>query len=142
MLMCFGLLVSGCSQENRILIASPGLADRMLDLGSVKEFSLRYIHSVHLTPVYENFVIQTDGTFLLISTRYQSYGVGLPSLPEEGTLRLQDGWMILENLQRPFSEIRLRVGPEAKLSLLVAGKTYPLHEWFSPGSLLVIRKGL
>ena len=64
----------------------------------------------------------------------------MPSLPEEGRLRLQEGWLILDNLRRPFTELQLRVGPEAKLSLQVAGTNYPLHQWYPAGSLIKIRK--
>ena len=78
---------------------------------------MRYTHSVEKTPVVETFRVLDDGRLLLISTAYKSYGVGLPSLPSEGKLTIRDGWFVLENLQREYRDIRLRVGPEAAVML-------------------------
>lgn len=75
----------------------------------------------------------------LVSTEYESYGVGMPSLPSEGTFVLLNGRFMLKDLHRHFTEIPVRVGPEAKLTLLHSGKEYPLYEWFDSGTLLHIR---
>ena len=94
------------------------------------------------TPVIEVFQIQKNGTFLLTSTKYKSYGVGLPSLPQEGRLTVADGWLTLDGLRREYREIRLRVGPEARLSVEVGREKFPLYEWYPPGSLVIIRQEL
>ncbi len=101
---------------------------------------MRYTHSVEKTPVVETFRILDDGRLMLISTAYQSYGVGLPSLPEEGKLTVAGGWLVLENLHREYKDIRLRVGPEAGVSVEVASKSYPIYQWYPAGSLVVVRK--
>jgi hypothetical protein len=92
--------------------------------------------------VVETFLIQDDGKLMLISTAYQSYGVGLPSLPEEGTLTVSGGWLILKDLHRLYPAIRLRVGPEAAVSLEVDKIMYPIYQWYPPGSLVIITKEL
>ena len=112
----------------------------MLELRQDKVFSLKYTHSVEKTPVIETFQAQKNGTLLLISTKYKSYGVGLPSLPQEGKLTVADGWLTLEGLQRQYRDIRVRVGPEAGLVLEIGRQTYPVHEWYPPGSLVIIRQ--
>ena len=77
---------------------------------------------------------------MLFSTAYKSYGVGLPSLPEEGKLTVANGWLILDNLHREYPAIRLRVGPEAGVSIELNDKTYPIYQWYPAGSLVIIRK--
>jgi len=123
-----------------LVLESSGQADRFIELGNAKTFSLRYTHSVEKTPVIESFRILDDGKLLLFSTAYKSYGVGLPSLPEEGKLTISNGWLILDNLHREYPAIRLRVGPEAGVSIELNDKTYPIYQWFPAGSLVIIRK--
>ena len=123
-------------------IESPGQTERTVPLGQSRIFSLRYTHSVEKTPVVETFRVREDGSLLLISTAYKSYGVGLPSLPSEGKLTIRDGWFVLENLQREYRDIRLRVGPEAAVMLEQEQQSYPLHEWYPAGSLVIIRQEL
>lgn len=133
---------TGCQRSEKLMIESPGQIEHSVALGSNRDFSLRYTHSVEKTPVFENFHVLDDGKFILKSTRYRSQGVGLPFLPLEGQLTVtQDGWFILEGLNREFQEIKLRVGPEAKLVLICDGREYPIYEWYPPGSLVLIRKG-
>ena len=123
-----------------MIIESPGQTDRSIPLGQSRIFSLRYTHSVEKTPVVETFRVREDGILLLVSTAYKSYGVGLPSLPSEGKLTIRDGWFVLENLQREYRDIRLRVGPEAAVLLEQEQQSYPLHEWYPAGSLVIIRQ--
>jgi len=103
------------------------------------KFSLRFIHSVHRTPVWEDFVVAGAGRMTLVSTEYESYGVGMPCLPSDGTFVQLDGRFSLRDLHRQFTEIPVRVGPEARHTLLYEGKEYPLHAWFAPGTLVYIR---
>lgn len=141
-LCVFCTSISGCLQQERLIIESPGQTERNVPLGQSRIFSLRYTHSVEKTPVVETFRVLDGGHFLLISTAYKSYGVGLPSLPSEGKLTLRDGWFLLENLQREYQDIRLRVGPEAAVLLEQDKQSYPLHEWYPAGSLVIIRQEL
>ena len=135
------VLSAGCQRTERLLIESPGQVNHSVFLGQARDFSLKFIHSVEKTPVIENFHIREDGKFILISSLYRSYGVGLPTLPDEGKLTISaDGWFLLENMNREFQDIRVRVGPEAKLILKYEKKEYPLFEWYPPGSLVIIRK--
>jgi hypothetical protein len=135
------VLFAGCQRTERLLIESPGKVNHSVFLGKTRDFSLKFINSVEKTPVIENFHVREDGKLILISSLYRSHGVGLPSLPEEGRLTISaDGWFLLENLHREFQDIRVRVGPEAKLILEYENKKYPLFEWYPPGSLVIIRR--
>ena len=53
---------------------------------------------------------------------------------------MRDGWFVLENLQREYRDIRLRVGPEASVLLEQDRQSHPLHQWYPPGSLVIIRQ--
>ena len=141
LLLCILIaVIGGCGQPERLVLQSAGQPDRFIEIGDTKTFSLRYTHSVEKTPVIESFRILDNGKLLLFSTAYKSYGVGLPSLPEEGTLSVSDGWLLLENLHREYPEIKLRVGPEAGVSIELNNKTYPIYQWYTAGSLVVILK--
>jgi len=109
-----------------------------LPTSSGDTFSLRFIHSVHKTPVWENFIVIGVDRLILTSTEYRSYGVGMPSLPSEGVFTQLDDRFILTNLNRPFSQIPVRVGPEAQLTLVHQGQEYPLYAWFEPGTLVFV----
>jgi hypothetical protein len=104
-------------------------------------FSIRFTHSVHKTPVWENFVVRGVDELTLTSTEYRSYGVGMPSLPSEGIFTQLEDRFMLTNLNRPFKQIPVRVGPEAKLSLLHQGQEYLLYQWFEAGTLVNLRIG-
>ena len=98
-------------------------------------FSIHFIHSVQRTPVEEN--LQINGArngFDLLSTKYQSFGVGLPFSASEGDFQQQGDYFVLGNMDRHFSSLELRTGTGTKLSLDVAGKRYPLYELLPPGS--------
>lgn len=135
----FCILITGCFASDRLVLESPGQPERSVELRGIRSFSLRYTHSVEKTPVIETFQILADGKFVLVSTKYKSYGVGLPSLPEEGTLTVADGWLLLENIQREYQDIRLRVGTEAAVNLELANQTLPIYQWYPNGSLVIIK---
>jgi hypothetical protein len=121
------LVVRSADRVGLVLTITPG-----------STFSLRFIHSVHRTPVLENFTVAGPDKLNLVSTEYESYGVGMPSLPSEGKFAQLNGRFLLTGLDRHFSEIPVRVGPEARLTLIYDNKEYPLHELFEPGTLLYI----
>lgn len=90
-----------------------------------KTFTLGYIHSVELTPAEELFRVGQDNTLMLYETIYESYGVGLPFLKEEGELDIKDGKFILK-IQRSMDSIKLRVSPIPKHWLSIGDERYEL----------------
>lgn len=102
-------------------------------------FSIYYDHSVHKTPVWENFVPGLEDRLLLKSTEFQSLGVGMPFLPEEGRLTNDNGKFILTGIDREFKEINLCLTPVARQSLLFGEKRFVLNNYFSPGDSIRIR---
>ena len=106
---------------------------------TVTEFSTRFIHSVQKTPVEEFFSVNnTRDGFVLRKTRYRSFGVGLPFLGTEGTFRQEGDDFVMDDMNRPMPEIRLRPGVSTELALHLAGEAIPLCERVPLGSLVRI----
>jgi len=102
------------------------------------EFHYEYIHSVQLTPVQEHFVPTPDNQILLTSTTYQSFGVGLPFLPEEGELLLINGKYELTGMNRIYDKLNIGFIPLAHQAMIYDGKRYDFEEYFESGALLEV----
>jgi hypothetical protein len=103
-------------------------------LGRDGGFELSHRHSVAKLPWIEQFRVGPGDVMLLYQTRYGAFGAGLPSGDEGGTVSLEDGWIVIDGMNREFhsvalspssfTEHRLAVGSRAwALWPLVAGRT-------------------
>ncbi|MCF6093215.1 DUF1850 domain-containing protein [Microaerobacter geothermalis] len=99
-------------------------------------FIIRYIHSIHLTPVEEMYRIDEEGKMILDETRFQSYGVGIPYELEEGqTFSFEGDWMVISNINRVVPYFDQRVGQViANHTLIMKDKKIPLSNISKPGS--------
>lgn len=107
-----------------------------------KTFTLGYIHSVHKTPVEENFILDTGtgpARLVLTSTSFDTLGVGIPYGRGEGNLEHQQGRFMLTGLHREFEEINVKAMPLAQHSLTVRGRHYDLNDYFAPGASLRLK---
>ena len=95
--------------------------------------TIHFIHSVQKTPVEEFLTAYPDGHFHLTGTRYQSHGVGLPFLPEEGTFR-QEGEHFVLDMDRDYAELSLRTGVGTELMIEAGGKRIPVYEMYPVGT--------
>ena len=95
--------------------------------------TIHFVHSVQKTPVEEFLTVHTDGHFHLTGTRYQSHGVGLPFLPEEGTFRQEGAYFIL-TMDRDYPALSLRTGVGTNLTIEADGHTLPVYEMYPPGT--------
>ena len=102
-----------------------------------QKFSTRFIHSVQKTPVEEFFLIDDD-EFILKSTRYQSFGVGLPFLESDGEFRREGNFFVMDNLNRRIKILDLRTGLGTELTLTIDENILPLYEIVPIGSLIRI----
>lgn len=93
--------------------------------------TIRFIHSVQKTPVEEFLTVHADGHFHLTGTRYQSHGVGLPFLPEEGQFRREGDYFVLD-MERDYPSLSLRTGVGTQLRIEAAGREIPLYEMYAP----------
>lgn len=102
------------------------------------EFTLKFIHSVHHTPVFESYVINQGKDMMLTETRFYSLGVGMPFTDEGGTFSNEKGEFVIKNFNRKFNKIPLRVSPIPEHSIIIEGKIYPLLDFGEPESLITI----
>ena len=95
--------------------------------------TIHFIHSVQKTPVEEFLTAHADGHFHLTGTRYQSHGVGLPFLPEEGTFRQEGDYFVLD-MERDYTELSLRTGVGTELTFEAGGERIPVCEMYPVGT--------
>ena len=96
-------------------------------------FTIHFIHSVQKTPVEEFLTAHADGHFHLSGTRYQSHGVGLPFLPEEGAFRQEGDYFVLD-MERDYKELSLRTGVGTELTITAGERTIPVYEMYPVGT--------
>ena len=95
--------------------------------------TIHFIHSVQKTPVEEFLTAHADGHFHLTGTRYQSHGVGLPFLPEEGNFRREGDYFVLD-MDRDYNELSLRTGVGTQLTIEADGARIPVYEMYPVGT--------
>ena len=96
-------------------------------------FTIHFIHSVQKTPVEEFLTAHADGHFHLAGTRYQSHGVGLPFLSEEGSFRQEGDYFVLD-MERDYKELSLRTGVGTELTITAGERTIPVYEMYPVGT--------
>ena len=76
------------------------------------KFTLKYTHSVALTPVWEIFIINKDYKIILIETDFLDHGAGLPYAPFDGEIFIEeDGKFKIKNMYRIiYSPFYYRIG--------------------------------
>jgi hypothetical protein len=89
-------------------------------------FQIAYRHSVAKLPAIEYFRPAPGGGLELYKTAYQGLGAGLPFGEEGGTVRLEDGWILIEGLQRRFPAVSLSPMPLTEHFLTIGGRRVDL----------------
>ena len=115
----------------------------VIPINDAYEFSFRtrFIHSVQKTPVEEFFRVDADTReIILTSTRYQSFGVGLPFLMSDGSFSRDGDFLVMSDMNRRMPELDLRPGVSTQLPLYV-GEEFPLYELVPLGSLVRVHVG-
>ncbi len=114
--------------------------DALFYAGSANEgtkITVNFIHSVQKTPVEENLVVNGRG-FLLKSTRYQSFGVGLPFLASEGNFRREGDFFVMDDMNRFYPSVSLRIGVDTNLTVTVGDTKLNLYDEFPVGTAVDI----
>lgn len=104
------------------------------------EFTLEFIHSVQRTPVKEVFRIDGKGSIYLIETEYQSFGAGLPTMPDVGAeVEVEGGKIRITGMRRKIDQFLVAVSPVPGHALTVGGEKVELASLAQPGTGLLIR---
>ena len=76
-------------------------------LGRDGRFALSHRHSVAKLPWVDEFRVGSGNELVLYRTRYGAFGAGLPSGDEGGTVSLEDGWIVIDGMDRRFASVVL-----------------------------------
>lgn len=89
-----------------------------------KTFSVKWIHSVEKEEWIEFFKVSKQ-TIYLDSTKFKTFGAGVPSYSEKPT-RLKDGWVYMDVDRKIGSELIVRSTSINDYQLKYNGNRYPL----------------
>ncbi|MGG4169076.1 DUF1850 domain-containing protein [Rossellomorea vietnamensis] len=90
-----------------------------------KDLSIRWTHSVEKEDWEEFFHIQ-DETILLTSTRFKTFGAGVPDHAGDDTY-IKDGWVYMTGIHQTIgSSLRFQTGKGTKHRIRVKGRTTSL----------------
>ncbi len=96
--------------------------------------SISFIHSVQKTPVEEYLTVDDSLSELVLnSTRYHSFGVGLPFMESDGEFYQDGDDFVMDHMNRHFDSLSLRTGLGTKLTLEFDNQSYPVYENHEPG---------
>ncbi len=104
------------------------------------KFIHRYVHSVHLSDVDEEYGIEADGSLRLTATRFDTLGVGIP-YDAEGGFSMEGNRFVLR-MDRRYRSLPVRVSPLPGHVILTGGREYPLARWIAPGDLAILEARL
>jgi len=73
-------------------------------------FTIRYIHSVDKTPIFEEFRLDRDQGLVLVKTWFTMFGAGLGHWPGHGDLTQDADWITIDHIEQPLGSFILRIG--------------------------------
>lgn len=96
------------------------------------EFTIRWIHSVELTPWEEIFKIDKNYNLILDRTRFKQFGAGVPD--QAGTkTEIIDGYIIFSGINQYMERLPLGISSFAEHSFTMADINIPLYELVPDG---------
>ena len=99
-----------------------------------EEFSVRFTHSVNRRPV-QDFLTVRDGGFVVLRSRYDAFGAGMPVADEEGARLIvrPDTSLELVDINRRLDDFTVFAGTVADHHVEVRGSFFRLSELVKPG---------
>jgi len=73
-------------------------------------FTIRYIHSVDRTPIFEKFRLDRKLGIVLEKTWFTMFGAGLGHWPGHGDLTQDANWITIDHIEQPLGSFVLRIG--------------------------------
>ena len=75
-----------------------------------ERFTIRYMHSVDHSPVWEEHSVDEGGRIFIEEERLIMFGAGMGEFPGRGRLTSRDGRQVIENIHALLGDFVLRVG--------------------------------
>lgn len=91
------------------------------------EFTIRWMHSVELTPWEEIFTIDEKGGIVLDRTRFKAFGAGVPEKAGSKT-EVKDGYVIFSGINKKVPDITYGISNFAKHTFYFKNNEYKLYE--------------
>lgn len=105
------------SYENKNIVVQP--------VFNQKEVSIRWTHSVEKEDWEEFFLIENT-TITLTSTRFKTFGAGVPDNAGEDTY-IKDGWVYMTNIHQPIGDtLRFQTGKNTDHRISINKRTLVL----------------
>ncbi len=117
-------LAAGLETSPQLVVSHFSTAEAIVSL-KVKtddHFTIRYIHSVDKTPIFEEFRLDRKKGLVLEKTWFKMFGAGLGHWPGHGNLSQDSEWITIDNIEQPLGRFILRIGS------LSVGHTIIYHE--------------
>ena len=107
---------------------------RRVRMNGNKEFSIRFIHSVNISPVTEIFQIR-EGEIVLTALEFYTFGAGMPTEPQDGQtlIHLPEGGMRIDGFDRVMDGMRYSIGYDTEHTLRVGTRKIVLDTLESAG---------
>lgn len=90
-----------------------------VEVGDEIEFS--WIHSVEKTPWLELLKVHENQQLVLVETRFQSFGAGVPH-EAEGKVYIENGYTVMTGLERSFEKYQWIHSQQAQFSIRINGQ--------------------
>lgn len=96
------------------------------------EFTVKWIHSVELTPWEEIFRIDDNNKIVLDRTRFQQFGAGVPDSAGTKT-EYKDGYIIFSGINQKMDLLPYGISSFAKHSFIFKNREYELYKLVKDG---------
>lgn len=100
-----------------------------LPLEADETFTIRYIHSVDQTPVFEVFGADPQGRLALQATFFQMFGAGMGHWQGRGVVDYDGEWTWIRDINETLGSFILRIGvPEVAHTLIYRDREINLSQ--------------
>ena len=113
------VLLFASTHQPKIFVGNQFQTVAVINSSENLPITIKFIHSVQKTPVIEELELK-NGEFVLVRTKYQSQGVGLPFDAADGTFHRDNDWFIFD-MNRKFPLLELRTGKGTQLTVILDG---------------------
>ena len=100
-----------------------------------KSFDLSWIHSVEKEEWIEHYIIEND-QLLLESTRFKTFGAGVPSEAEH--VELKNGFVVM-TIEHPYEQLNLTISEYVDTTIHLAQQEMKLYKYGEPYETVLIK---
>ena len=126
------------THQPKIFLGSDSKTIFVADYQENLPVTINFMHSVQKTPVIEELELR-NGEFVLLRTKYKSFGVGLPFDASDGNFHRDGDFFIMDDMNRHFKNLELRTGKGTQLKITLNGREFELYKKFPLGTKIIVK---